>query len=139
MTPALEARYAEPHRRYHTRRHIEACLALLDEWPEIPPREATPMRGSHPLSGATLANLSPALAEELGLSEVPPRGVIITELRRGTPAAQIRLQPGDVVLRINDREVRTVEDARRIATSLALPWRLAIRRGERVINLVVGG
>ena len=39
MTPALEARYAEPHRRYHTRRHIEACLGLLDQWPEIPDRE----------------------------------------------------------------------------------------------------
>lgn len=30
MTPKLEAAYAQPHRRYHTRRHIEACLALLD-------------------------------------------------------------------------------------------------------------
>ena len=39
MTPALEARYAEPHRRYHTRRHVEACLDLLAEWPGIPERE----------------------------------------------------------------------------------------------------
>lgn len=31
MTPELEAAYAEPHRRYHTRRHIEDCLALLSE------------------------------------------------------------------------------------------------------------
>lgn len=31
MTPALEAAYAEPHRRYHSRAHIEACLALLAE------------------------------------------------------------------------------------------------------------
>jgi len=30
VTPSLEAAYAEPHRRYHTRRHIEQCLALLD-------------------------------------------------------------------------------------------------------------
>lgn len=29
MTPALEAAYAEPHRRYHSRAHVEACLALL--------------------------------------------------------------------------------------------------------------
>jgi predicted metal-dependent HD superfamily phosphohydrolase len=29
MTPALEAAYAEPHRRYHTREHIEECLAEL--------------------------------------------------------------------------------------------------------------
>ncbi len=31
MTPELEAAYAEPHRRYHTRAHIEQCLALLDQ------------------------------------------------------------------------------------------------------------
>jgi predicted metal-dependent HD superfamily phosphohydrolase len=29
MTPALEAAYAEPHRRYHGRAHIEACLTEL--------------------------------------------------------------------------------------------------------------
>lgn len=31
MTPALEAAYAEPHRRYHSRAHIEACLKALAE------------------------------------------------------------------------------------------------------------
>jgi predicted metal-dependent HD superfamily phosphohydrolase len=35
VTPSLEAAYAEPHRRYHTRRHIEQCLALLDEVPDL--------------------------------------------------------------------------------------------------------
>ena len=29
MIPALEAAYAEPHRRYHTRAHIEDCLTKL--------------------------------------------------------------------------------------------------------------
>jgi predicted metal-dependent HD superfamily phosphohydrolase len=29
MLPHLEAAYAEPHRRYHTRRHIEDCLHKL--------------------------------------------------------------------------------------------------------------
>lgn len=31
MTPALDAAYAQSHRRYHTRAHVEACLALLAE------------------------------------------------------------------------------------------------------------
>jgi len=29
VTPALEAAYAQPHRRYHTRVHIEDCLGKL--------------------------------------------------------------------------------------------------------------
>ena len=112
-------------------------LALVAP-PETPPRDATPMRGNHPLSGATIANLSPALVEELGLDAVP-RGVVVLELRRGSPASQIRLQPGDILLTINEREVRSVEDARRITSSAAMPWRISLRRGERVINLTVGG
>ena len=35
MTPALERAYAEPGRRYHTRRHIEDCLAKLAAWPGL--------------------------------------------------------------------------------------------------------
>jgi predicted metal-dependent HD superfamily phosphohydrolase len=35
VIPELEAAYAEPHRRYHTRRHIEQCLALLDQVPDL--------------------------------------------------------------------------------------------------------
>lgn len=31
MTPALEAAYAEPHRRYHTRAHIDDCLKKLGD------------------------------------------------------------------------------------------------------------
>ena len=35
MTPALEAAYAEPHRRYHTRAHVEACLEALAAVPAL--------------------------------------------------------------------------------------------------------
>jgi predicted metal-dependent HD superfamily phosphohydrolase len=35
VTPELEAAYAEPHRRYHDRRHIERCLALLETLPDL--------------------------------------------------------------------------------------------------------
>ena len=35
MIASLEAAYAEPHRRYHTRQHIEQCLALLAEVPDL--------------------------------------------------------------------------------------------------------
>ena len=105
--------------------------------PENPPRDTTPMRGQNPLSGATLANLSPALVEELGL-DLPPRGVIVLELRRGSPAANLRLQPGDILARVNAREIRTVEDARRAAQT-PLPWRLTVRRGERTLTTTIGG
>ncbi|HEX9464104.1 MAG TPA: DegQ family serine endoprotease [Alphaproteobacteria bacterium] len=106
--------------------------------PETPPRDATPVRGNSPLSGATVANLSPALIDELGQPALPPRGVVVSEVRRGSPAQVLRLSAGDVLLRINDQEITTVDDVRRAAAT-KLPWKVVIRRGERVVTLLVGG
>jgi serine protease Do len=112
--------------------------AALIAPPETPPRDVAALRGSHALSGATVANLSPALAEELGY-DGPARGVIVLEVRRASPAQQIRLAVGDVIQRINDREIKTVEDLRRAATQVRMPWRLTFLRGDRVVNLTVSG
>ena len=39
MIPQLERAYDEPHRRYHTRRHIDDCLTRLAAWPDLTGRE----------------------------------------------------------------------------------------------------
>jgi len=104
--------------------------------PEVPPRDATLLRGNQPLAGATVANLSPALADELGL-EITPRGVIILETRRGSPVQQLRLAAGDMIQKINDTDIRTVDDLKRLVASPKLPWRMHVRRGERVFILTV--
>jgi Do/DeqQ family serine protease len=106
--------------------------------PESPPRDATQLRGNQPLAGATVANLSPALADELGL-EGAPRGVILLDVRRGSPVAQIRLTQGDIIQRINDVEIRTVDELRRLVANPKLPWRLHVRRGNRAFVLTVSG
>jgi S1-C subfamily serine protease len=78
------------------------------------------------------------LADELGL-EGAPRGVILLDVRRGSPVAQIRLTEGDIIQRINDVEIRTVDELRRLVANARLPWRLHVRRGERVFILTVSG
>jgi serine protease Do len=83
-----------------------------------------------------VANLSPALSDELML-DTEARGVVVVDVRRGSPAQRLGLQPGDVLMRLNDREIKATDDARRVA-SVPLPWRLQVRRGERVIQIVVG-
>src|SRR5579863_3063476 len=69
----------------------------LEPAPEIPPRDAITIKGSSPFAGATVVNLSPAVADELSM-DTPRDGVAVIDVTPGTRASEVRLQRGDVVL-----------------------------------------
>ncbi|MBI1206024.1 MAG: Do family serine endopeptidase [Azospirillum sp.] len=115
----------------------EVALPLVRP-PETPPRETTPIRGRGPFSGATIANLSPALADELDFQGAP-QGVIVLEVARGSPAAQIGFRDGDVVLSINEHETAAVGDVVAQTRDRALRWTIRVRRGDRVLTTTVRG
>jgi serine protease Do len=86
--------------------------------PEDPPRERSDLEGRQPLSGATVVNLSPAVAEEMGLIEWKP-GVAVVEVKLGSYAARF-LRQGDMVIAINGQEVKSVADLKkRIAAGVS--------------------
>lgn len=104
--------------------------------PEDPPRELTRLAGEHPLSGATVANLSPAFAEELGLGP-GVIGVIIANLPPRSPGYRLGLRQGDIILGIGGEKVKLVGDVVRLTAEPRDIWNLRIRRGGRVISMRV--
>ena len=79
--------------------------------PEVPLRDRSVLDGRQPLNGATVVNMSPAVAEEMGLAEWRT-GVAVVEIQPGTYAGRfVRL--GDMVLAINGQEVKDVADLKR--------------------------
>jgi len=106
--------------------------------PRPPSRDTTQLRGNNPLAGAVVANLSPALADELRL-DGQPRGVIVLEVKPGTRATQLGLARGDIVLKVNDREVGAIKQLEEQLAERAGKWRLSVRRGREVLNVVVNG
>ncbi|NNG05313.1 MAG: DegQ family serine endoprotease [Inquilinus sp.] len=107
--------------------------------PEMPPRDVTRLGGRHPLTGATVANLSPALIEEIGYDGSLRRGVIVLGVARNSAAARLRLQPGDVVVRINGTAIADVAALRRLLNRGAEQWSIAIRRGDRTLETTIRG
>ncbi len=105
--------------------------------PEDPPRNLTLLRGRHPLSGARIANLSPALAEELGLAS-DRRGVIIIEVVPGSSAQRVGFRRGDVILSIEGRAMKRVRDVKRLVAQPYRGWHMKLRRGNREISLEIG-
>lgn len=116
---------------------ITKLTLQLKPAPEIPPRNTTKLSGDHPLTGVVAANLSPAYTEELGLSPGLV-GVIITEIPANSPAAQIGLAPGDIILSIGEDKVQLVEDVVRLTRKSRPVWELRIRRGDQVLSVRIG-
>ena len=104
--------------------------------PEDPPARTTELSGPHPFAGATVANLSPALAYEIGY-DVMARGVIIREIRNGSAAARFQLQPGDLVDQINNVDIKTVRKLQQVLSRRTDRWRLAILRDGQTFRLSI--
>lgn len=103
-------------------------LVKLEYPPEDPKRDETKLEGQHPFSGATIANLSPALAEEIGYSPMVS-GVVILETERGSYASRYRLGRGVRLLSVNGEKIDTVQDAKR---AFATPQRVyQLQLGDR--------
>lgn len=82
--------------------------AQITELPE-PGQVAATSSGRETL-GLAVQPLSPALAKELGV--VDKTGVVVADVRDGSPAAEAGIQPGDVIVEANRRPVKTVADLR---------------------------
>ncbi|MBT3359670.1 MAG: Do family serine endopeptidase [Rhodospirillales bacterium] len=119
------------------RRGREATLTLGLVAPrEDPPRSLTELSGRHPLAGASVANMSPALAEELGMDPVKP-GVFVLQIRRGSTANRLGFRPGDAVLAINGDKVATVGGLKIILSKDVNRWRITLERDGKTLNVVI--
>ncbi len=109
----------------------------LVEPPEDPPRDARRLDGRHPLSGATVANLSPALAIEIGADPMAA-GVVVLRVTRGA-AERLGLRAGDVVAEVAGEAVADTAGLERVLSRARREWPLSIRRGDRVLRVVARG
>jgi len=112
------------------RRDVVATVAPP---PEQPPRQVTPLTGRHPLSGATVANLNPAFADELGL-DAAQRGVVVTHLESASVAERIGLQHGDILVNLNKRPIESVTQLQQLLAATPPPWVVTYRHGDRLIT-----
>lgn len=103
--------------------------------PEIPPRQATVITDKNPLQGATIANLSPAVAQELGGID-QESGVVIMQAGEGL-AARVGLQDKDVIASINGRAVQNVGEVQAQLKAAKAGWSIGLLRGNQSFTVQV--
>jgi Do/DeqQ family serine protease len=106
--------------------------------PDTPAKDERTLAGANPFTGATVINLSPAAADQLGLDPFSGVGVVVTGVSGGY-AANLGLQPGDFIREVNGTPIGTVASLASVLATPAQVWTLVIERNGQTITAQVRG
>ena len=102
------------------------------------PREELTIRSRSPFSGAKVANLSPALADELQLQNAD-QGVVVLDVDDGSYASNLGFRRGDIIVSVNGEHIGNTHELARITDAPNRAWHITIRRGGQQITAVFNG
>jgi Do/DeqQ family serine protease len=91
-----------------------------------------------PFQGARVANISPAVADELHL-EADTEGVVVTDIAGDSTAASVGFQKGDIILAVNNQKITRTADLEKATRDSSRLWRIKLVRGGQQINVTLGG
>ena len=101
-------------------------------------RDEIVLTARSPFQGARVANISPAVADELHL-DAGTEGVVVTDLADDGTAAQVGFQKGDIILAVNNQKIASTSDLDKASKTSSRVWRITVVRGGQQINVTLGG
>ena len=101
-------------------------------------RDEISITGRSPLLGLKVANLSPALADEMRI-ETSLTGVVVTDVPDGTPGQSVGFQKGDILVSVNGTRIEKTADLDKLTKAGSRMWRITINRGGQEVSAVFGG
>ena len=101
-------------------------------------RDEITISARSPFQGARVANISPAIADELKL-DGSAEGVVVVDLEDGGTAAGVGFQKGDIILAVNNQKIAKTSDLDKASKASSRLWRITVVRGGQQINVTLGG
>lgn len=101
-------------------------------------RDEIVIKSRSPFQGAKVANISPALADELKLDS-SVEGVVVTDLADNAPAAGVGFRKGDIILEVNGQKIARTGDLEKATRETSRLWRITVVRGGQQLSVVFGG
>jgi Do/DeqQ family serine protease len=101
-------------------------------------RDEIVIKSRSPFQGAKVANISPALADELKLDS-SVEGVVVTDLADNAPAAGVGFRKGDIILEVNGQKIARTGDLEKATRETSRLWRITVVRGGQQLSVVLGG
>jgi len=102
------------------------------------PGKPVTVTGNTRFAGTTAETVTPAVAQELGLP-FDTRGVIVRSVEPGSPADDMGIVPGDLIISLNGKATDSAEAFANASKGRPGSWRVVLQRGGRIIRAEVSG
>ncbi len=79
--------------------------------------------------GLTVQELTPELARIMKLEN--ETGLVVTDVAPDSPAADVRITPGEIIIQINQNDIKTIKDYRKVMAR--------VKKGDNILLLIKKG
>ncbi len=100
-------------------------------------RDEITLKTRSPFQGAKVANISPAVADELHIDS-GTEGVVVIDIADGGMAANV-FQKGDIILAVNDQKITRTSDLQKVTAQQVRSWEITFQRGNQQLSFVFRG
>jgi serine protease Do len=115
------------------KKSFDVTLGELDS--EVEKASVTPTEESRPRYGLTVQDLTPEVAQQLGIEG--SKGVLVSKVEPESPADEAGIRRRDVILEVNQKPVASSKDFTKALESTDKGALLLVRRGEAEIFVAV--
>ncbi|MEO6012945.1 MAG: Do family serine endopeptidase [Devosia sp.] len=115
----------------------EASVAIAAA-PGASADQTTDITGNTRFAGATVSTLSPSIAQDMNLP-FDSKGVVVTKIAEGSPARQMGLEKGDVIVSIDNRQINDVGTFKSLVSTRTDGWQIVLQRNGQTIQSYISG
>jgi Do/DeqQ family serine protease len=106
--------------------------------PGAGPDETAQISGDTRFAGTTVSKLTPAVAQDLSLP-FDSKGVVVTDVQAGSPADEMGIQKGDIIVSIDGKQIGDVNTLKSLVSTRVQGWQIVINRDGHTIQSYVSG
>ena len=99
--------------------------------PENPARDVRKLAGAHPLNDISVANLSPAVAVEIGL-DANENGAVVVD-----PGTNRLMEKGDIILQVNGKAIPNTKSLEALMNGELTAFQMAFKRKGQIMQVAM--
>lgn len=116
----------------------QALDLTLEAAPGANGEDAVQITGNTRFAGTVVETITPAVAQDLGL-DFSAMGVVVRSVADGSPAQQMGLRAGDIILNLNGQDMTDAESFKSLASQRPDAWKIVLQRGNQILRSFVSG